>query len=71
MRQITLTIAPATETTCEDGTGHVCPLLYIGPFGGRWECSIWKGLKMKDGWVQRHSKCLEAETTNWQRLLGD
>ncbi len=58
-RQIRLSIAPATATTCGDGL-NFCPLVQTAAFGTGWECLIWGSLE-DVGWLMRHPKCLDAE----------
>jgi hypothetical protein len=61
MRRIHLQIAPATETTCGDGSGAFCPFTRTSNLGTRFECLIWGDLEDKGGWLQRRPECLAAE----------
>ena len=62
-RRISLSIAPATATTCGDGSGRFCPLMYTQRFGGIFLCKL-DGHELKEdarGWLKRSERCLAAE----------
>lgn len=61
-RAIHLTIAPATATTCGDGTGAFCPWLHATHLGAEYFCLLWGTLQDENGWLQRRAECLLAET---------
>lgn len=60
-RTIHLPIAPATATTCGDGSGAFCPWARTSHFGTRFSCLLWGPLRDEDGWLQRRAECLAAE----------
>lgn len=41
-RSIRLSIAPATATTCGDGSGKFCPMLRTSRMGTIWHCHIYR-----------------------------
>ena len=62
------------EKTCCSEPGKLCPWLRVSKFGTLWCCQIFseyifpmdgkmypEALEEKDGWLQRHPKCLAAE----------
>ena len=61
-RMVRLSIAPATETACGDGTGRFCPWLRALHLGAERFCLIWGGVRDPNGWPQRNAECLSAET---------
>lgn len=60
-KTIRLTIAPATSTTCGDGTGAFCSWARTSHFGTRFACLLWGALSDEEGWLQRREECLAAE----------
>lgn len=60
-RVIHLAIAPATATTCGDGSGAFCPLTRASNFGSRFSCALWGALEDEGGWLQRRAECLASE----------
>jgi hypothetical protein len=62
-RRISLSIAPATATTCADGSGKFCPLMYMQRFGTVFVCGL-DGTEIGEdahGWLKRSERCLAAE----------
>ena len=59
------------KTTCASEPGKFCPWLRTARFGTLAFCQIFEEreanskyptpLEIKDGWIQRHQKCLEFE----------
>ena len=63
-RSIHLTIAPATATTCGDGSGQFCPMLRYARFGAEERCAIFhigEDLEAPAGWLLRWPECIAAE----------
>ena len=62
-RTVRLSIAPATETTCGDGTGKFCPFVGVKMFGMAWVCTLGHEKELHDanGWLMRTVECLAAE----------
>lgn len=62
-RSIKLSIAPATDTTCGDGTGRFCPYVVARRLGTEWVCTLGFDQELKDenGWLMRTAECLAAE----------
>ena len=61
-RRISLSISPATETTCGDGSGKFCPLVHVGLFGAIWSCAAFGPLLENEaGWLARRDECRDAE----------
>jgi len=60
-RTIHLNIAPATATTCGDGSGAFCPLVCTSNLGTHFKCRVWGDLQDIDGWLQRTPECLAAK----------
>ena len=63
------------EKTCYSEPGKPCQWLRVSKFGTLWSCQIYSEynfpmdgkmypdpLEEKDGWIQRHPKCLSAES---------
>ena len=70
------TIAPATATTCGDGSGKFCPMLRSSGFGSRYSCLVFhdgaehlrgEAAELKtsngkpSGWLLRWPECIAAE----------
>lgn len=70
-RKVQLSIAPATETTCGDGSGKFCPFVRSGRFGQQWFCAVHyskddsSGMTelgtTERGWLKRLDACLASE----------
>ena len=58
-RSIRLTIAPATATTCGDGSGKFCPMLRVSAFGSRFSCLVFR-----DGAEHPRGEASELKTSN-------
>lgn len=65
MRTVRLLIAPATATTCGDGTGNFCRFVRTSHFGTVFTCALAEpgqdGLRDEGGWLTRTKECLSAE----------
>lgn len=61
-RRLSIAIAPATDTTCGDGSGAFCPMMTSQRFGTVIGCLLFnKELRDEGGWLQRLPECIEAE----------
>ena len=67
-RSIRLSIAPATATTCGDGSGKACPLIVRDDYQSMLRCGAFHGYAnleyvgtTRDGGLLRWPECIEAE----------
>lgn len=60
-RMVRLSIAPATERTCGDGSGAFCSWLHATHLGAEQFCLIFGTLRDENGWLQRAAGCVSAE----------
>ncbi|MBK6515787.1 MAG: hypothetical protein IPG04_17230 [Polyangiaceae bacterium] len=67
-RRLSIAIAPATDTTCGDGSGAFCPMMTSQRFGALFGCRLFNkelrdehGVWSGEGWLQRLPECIEAE----------
>lgn len=57
------------DTTCAEEPGKFCRYLRVSRFGSAYHCQLFsefeekrlETLQEKDGWLQRHPRCLAAE----------